>query len=387
LGRGPGFPVEGAIDANGCNSWIYEIASSFGPSESFFAGTGFRSGQFAFQYGTKETTEVLDGHQLIRVKNPSKLWRRVYAGYDVCTTDSTTTGPAGTVCLAPALLRRPDIWTLEIVIGVLLGALVLSVVHFMRPAGPIRRRRRYRRAHEPLLVSITGATPGDRELLDLRQLQKRLRRLERALGGLTVSQHHWFNGLVVSGRHGLALEALARWMAESTLPIPDHLREEASWIASSLAIEHHVTPILDAEVRMHDADGPDDATATRAADAPGEGWLSNGFDVPLAEFQDLVAAAVDSLPPVFGRAMTNVAVVVAEEHPDRDRLGQYEGLPLARNPVRWAIRPDKITIYRRTICAHCHSRAAVEAMVYRVVIHEIAHHFGIDDPRLRELGW
>src|ERR1700734_2725915 len=97
--------------------------------------------------------------------------------------------------------------------------------------------------------------------------------------------------------------------------------------------------------------------------------------------------AVDSLPEAFGKAMTNVAGVVAEEHPDRDRLGQYEGLPLARNPMRWKLQPDKITIYRQTICEHCHSRAEVEAMVYRVVIHEIAHHFGIDDPRLRELGW
>ena len=105
-------------------------------------------------------------------------------------------------------------------------------------------------------------------------------------------------------------------------------------------------------------------------------------------FTQLVSEAVDSLPPAFGKAMTNVAIVVEEEHNDADRLGQYQGHPLAAPRYRtWLLHPDKITIYRKTICEHCHNRDEVEAMVYRVVIHEIAHHFGIDDPRLRELGW
>jgi len=51
------------------------------------------------------------------------------------------------------------------------------------------------------------------------------------------------------------------------------------------------------------------------------------------------------------------------------------------------LHSDKITIYRKTICEHCRSRDEVAATVYGVVIHEIAHHFGIDDPLLRELGW
>jgi predicted Zn-dependent protease with MMP-like domain len=115
---------------------------------------------------------------------------------------------------------------------------------------------------------------------------------------------------------------------------------------------------------------------------------SSGFDVPFEDFEQLVAEGVDSLPPAFGKAMTNVAIVVEEEHPDRDRLGQYQGHPLAAPRYRtWLLHPDKITLYRRTICDHCHSHDEVKAMVYRVVIHEIAHHFGIDDPRLRELGW
>ena len=101
-----------------------------------------------------------------------------------------------------------------------------------------------------------------------------------------------------------------------------------------------------------------------------------------------MSEAVDSLPPAFGKAMTNVAIVVEEEHDPADRFGQYQGHPLAVPRYRtWLLHPDKITIYRKTICEHCHSRDEVTAMVYRVVIHEIAHHFGIDDPRLRELGW
>ncbi len=86
--------------------------------------------------------------------------------------------------------------------------------------------------------------------------------------------------------------------------------------------------------------------------------------------------------------MTNVAIVVEEEGKSADQFGCYQGHPLASPRYRtWLLHPDKITIYRKTICAHCHSRDEVTAMVYRVVIHEIAHHFGIDDPRLRELGW
>ena len=87
----------------------------------------------------------------------------------------------------------------------------------------------------------------------MRQLQKRLRRLEKFLAPeLSSSQHHWFHGLVGSGRHGLALESLTRWLAESRLPVPDTIRDEVLWIASSLDIEREVRPILDAGVLAHE---------------------------------------------------------------------------------------------------------------------------------------
>ena len=373
---GGGFPIVGSIDANGCDSWTYEHAGSFGPYTSFFAGSGFQPGQHAYQDSTQETTELLDGHQLIRVVDPTQQWLRVYKGYDVCTRG---TGPNGstTTCIAPAPESQPSDWVIYIPVAILLGLMALFLIHFLRPAGPVRRPRHYRRVHQEL----THATPRDSatqlEGVDIRQLQKRLRRLERTLSSeLSESQHHWFSGLVASGRHGMALESLARWMAESHTPIPDHAREEALWIASSLNIEREVRPVLDAQVFAHDDD-----------DGPHVG-PTTGFDVPLDDFKQLVSEAVDSLPPAFGKAMTNVAIVVEEEHDPADRFGQYQGHPLAAPRYRtWLLHPDKITIYRKTICEHCHSREEVTAMVYRVVIHEIAHHFGIDDPRLRELGW
>ena len=372
---GGGFPIVGSIDANGCDSWTYEHAGSFGPSTSFFAGSGFQAGQHAYQDSTQETTELLDGHQLIRVVDPTQAWLRVYQGYDVCSKD--TASGTTTTCIAPAPEPLPDDWVIYIPVGVLLGAMALFLVHFLRPAGPVRRPRHYRRAHQELAHATPRDSATQLEGVDIRQLQKRLRRLERTLSSeLSESQRHWFSGLIASGRHGMALESLARWMAESHTPIPDHARDEALWLASSLKIEREVRPVLDAQVFAHeDLSGPPTAPTT-------------GFDVPLDAFTQLVSEAVDSLPPAFGKAMTNVAIVIEEEHENADRLGQYQGHPLAAPRYRtWLLHPDRITIYRKTICEHCHSRDDVTALVYRVVVHEIAHHFGIDDPRLRELGW
>jgi predicted Zn-dependent protease with MMP-like domain len=173
----------------------------------------------------------------------------------------------------------------------------------------------------------------------------------------------------------MALESLTRWLAQSRMPVPDHIRQEVIWLASSLAIEREVHPVLDAGVHAHDTQT--DQTTD----------VSGGFDVPLPEFERMVADAVDSLPEAFGRAMTNVAVLV-EEAGDPNVFGLYQGHPLTRYHIRqWSVHPDKITIFRRTICEHCRSEEQVRAEVYRTVMHEIAHHFGIDDPRLRELGW
>lgn len=113
------------------------------------------------------------------------------------------------------------------------------------------------------------------------------------------------------------------------------------------------------------------------------------FDVPGARFEELVAEALDHIPGELGSHMENVAVVVEDESEGGDLFGLYEGIPLtARGPESYAwVMPDRITIYRRTICSVCSSEAEVVAQVRKTVIHEVAHHFGIGDRRLEELGW
>ena len=86
--------------------------------------------------------------------------------------------------------------------------------------------------------------------------------------------------------------------------------------------------------------------------------------------------------------MRNVAIVVDNESRQRGLLGLYEGVPLTeRTHTYSAVLPDRITIYRVAICAICHTEAEVVEEVRRTVIHEVGHHFGIDDFRLHELGW
>jgi predicted Zn-dependent protease with MMP-like domain len=112
------------------------------------------------------------------------------------------------------------------------------------------------------------------------------------------------------------------------------------------------------------------------------------IDVAPERFEKLVAEALDSIPPELGKLMDNVWVQVQ----DRSRpglLGLYEGVPLTRRDAAYAgmVMPDRITIFRRTICAACDTEEEVVQQVRTTVVHEVAHHFGIDDDRLRELGW
>ena len=106
-------------------------------------------------------------------------------------------------------------------------------------------------------------------------------------------------------------------------------------------------------------------------------------------FEELVADALDSLPDDLGRAMENVAVMVEPRSAGGSLLGLYEGVPLTgRGPISYSgVMPDRITIYRETICAQCTSEGEVVEQVRRTVVHEVAHHFGLSDERLEELGW
>jgi predicted Zn-dependent protease with MMP-like domain len=113
------------------------------------------------------------------------------------------------------------------------------------------------------------------------------------------------------------------------------------------------------------------------------------IEVDPDRFEEMVAAALDSLPEQLGRLMSNVAVVVQHEPGPPGLLGLYQGIPLtSRTATGYAgVLPDRITIYRRAICAICATEEEVVEQVRRTVIHEVAHHFGIGDERLEELGW
>jgi predicted Zn-dependent protease with MMP-like domain len=105
-------------------------------------------------------------------------------------------------------------------------------------------------------------------------------------------------------------------------------------------------------------------------------------------FEQLVGDALDGIPADLGASMENVAVLVDSLSPPGRLLGLYEGVPLTQRGVNYsATPPDRITIFMATICRQCSSAEEVVQTVRRVVIHEVAHHFGIDDPRLTELGW
>ena len=105
-------------------------------------------------------------------------------------------------------------------------------------------------------------------------------------------------------------------------------------------------------------------------------------------FEELVGEALDNLPADLGEAMENVAVMVDDEAPSGELLGLYEGIPLTKRGNDYSlVMPDRITIFMRAICDQCVDEREVVAMVRETVIHEVAHHFGIDDNRLDELGW
>jgi predicted Zn-dependent protease with MMP-like domain len=108
------------------------------------------------------------------------------------------------------------------------------------------------------------------------------------------------------------------------------------------------------------------------------------------EFETLVAEALDSIPRELSALIDNVAVFVEDEAnpPQPGLLGLYEGVPLtARGQWYAGVLPDRITIYRLPILRICYSTQDVADQVRITVVHEIAHHFGLGDAKLRGLGY
>jgi predicted Zn-dependent protease with MMP-like domain len=106
-------------------------------------------------------------------------------------------------------------------------------------------------------------------------------------------------------------------------------------------------------------------------------------------FEELVGEALDELPVEFLRAMDNVVVLVEPRHPeDPELLGLYEGVALTdRSSDYGGVLPDRITLYRDALVEMCADEDELRDEVAVTVVHEIAHHFGIDDATLHRLGW
>ena len=109
----------------------------------------------------------------------------------------------------------------------------------------------------------------------------------------------------------------------------------------------------------------------------------------LPRFEELVADALDAVPPPLMRLLDNVVVLVEDRDPDEpDLLGLYEGHALTERGADYGgALPDRIMIYRVAICDVCADEDEVAEEVTVTVVHEIAHHFGIDDDKLHALGW
>jgi predicted Zn-dependent protease with MMP-like domain len=107
-------------------------------------------------------------------------------------------------------------------------------------------------------------------------------------------------------------------------------------------------------------------------------------------FEELVSDALDMIPPELAAAIDNVVVLVEARNPEEpDLLGLYHGVALTDRDSWYATGslPDTITIYRDALLEVCEDEDEVVDEVAITVIHEVAHHFGIDDERLHELGW
>jgi predicted Zn-dependent protease with MMP-like domain len=107
-------------------------------------------------------------------------------------------------------------------------------------------------------------------------------------------------------------------------------------------------------------------------------------------FEELVAQALDTVPEELTRLIDNCVVLVEDDAPadDPDLLGLYDGVPLTERDSTYSMAvPDRILIFRNPTLEMCETEDEIVEEVRITVVHEIAHHFGIDDDRLHELGY
>lgn len=114
------------------------------------------------------------------------------------------------------------------------------------------------------------------------------------------------------------------------------------------------------------------------------------IDVDADRFEELVTAALREVPEELASMLDNVVLFIEDDAPPHDPhlLGLYDGIPLTERDSHYAgVVPDRIFVYRNSTLAICETEEDVVREVRITVVHEIAHHFGIDDARLHELGY
>ena len=107
-------------------------------------------------------------------------------------------------------------------------------------------------------------------------------------------------------------------------------------------------------------------------------------------FEEWVSDALDDVPPQLARLMDNVVVLVRDRDPDNPHLlGLYHGIALTERDYSHYVGtlPDTLTVFRQPLMAMCDTEEQLRREIRVTVLHEIGHHFGIDDHRLHELGW
>ena len=110
-----------------------------------------------------------------------------------------------------------------------------------------------------------------------------------------------------------------------------------------------------------------------------------------AAFEAIVEESLDEVPEELMAMLDNVVFLVEDEPPadDPDLLGVYDGVPLTERDAGWGLGnlPDRITLFRGPLTRMCEHAEELREEIAVTVVHEIAHHFGIDDDTLHELGW
>ncbi len=140
----------------------------------------------------------------------------------------------------------------------------------------------------------------------------------------------------------------------------------------------------------HEHDGRPVSHQGDGAPSSGPADAHEPLQMSREEFEEAVGDALDLVPEAFMDQLDNVVFLVEDEPPpeDPELLGIYDGIPLTERDLHWGGHlPDRITIFRGPLVRMCEDREELLDEIAVTVVHEIAHHFGIDDDTLHELGW